>query len=275
MQYPATLISLSAAGFALIYLVVLASQLGGASLALAVLVIAALALDRNVRRGSTRSVTAKPKRRREIANIELAEAEAARTREAQVSELRRTLAQGFARIGIDDGSRSVEGLTAEFDAVLDSLRHDLEGSPVSFTHILPGLAEETYRRGLSALSDALALLEVAEGPERLRLGQELEDITERLEHQSSKSGCPRSDRDEQRKASHQLRLAALDELRQRADELLFEGERCEATLHQARIELASVRAGNADRTVDSVIETLQENIRRVREVQEELRKLHY
>ena len=79
LQYPATLISLSAAGFALIYLVVLASQLGGASLALAVLVIAALASIGTF--GWRYSIGyGEAEARREIANIELAEAEAARAR---------------------------------------------------------------------------------------------------------------------------------------------------------------------------------------------------
>ena len=56
---------------------------------------------------------------------------------------------------------------------------------------------------------------------------------------------------------------------------MFEAERCTAALAEARIELASVRAGDTQVDVDAVVETLQRPIRRVRDVQDELRRLGY
>ena len=70
-------------------------------------------------------------------------------------------------------------------------------------------------------------------------------------------------------------LARHDEARQRARDLTFEAERCTAALAEARIEVASVRAGDRQVDVDAVVETLQASIRRVRDVQDELRRLGY
>ena len=140
--------------------------------------------------------------------------------------------------------------------------------------LLPDLTEETYRHGMSALSDALELFEFADGSQRRRLDAELEDIEERLEHETYVDERTR-EHDEQRRASHRQLLARHDEARQRARDLLFEAERCTAALAEARIEVASVRAGDTQVDIDAVVHTLQSTIRRIRDVQDELRKLGY
>ena len=129
--------------------------------------------------------------------------------------------------------------------------------------------------GMSALSDALELLRVrrrfATSPPRR---DELEDIEERLEHETYVDERTR-EHDEQRRASHRQLLARHDEARQRARDLFFEAERCTAALAEARIEVASVRAGDTQVDIDAVVQTLQSTIRRIRDVQDELRKLGY
>jgi hypothetical protein len=127
---------------------------------------------------------------------------------------------------------------------------------------------------MSALSDALELLEFADGPQRRRLEEELRDIQDRLERDSYSENRERT-RDQQRRASRDQLLTRHAESRQRARDLIFEAERCTAALAEARIELASIRAGDTQVDVDAVVETLQETIRRVREVQDELRRLGY
>ena len=127
---------------------------------------------------------------------------------------------------------------------------------------------------MSALSDALELLEFADGPQRRRLEGELDEIEDRLERDTYGDERARA-RDEQRQTSHRQLLARHDESRQRARDLMFEAERCTAALAEARIELASVRAGDSKVDVDAVVETLQSSIRRVRDVQDELRRLGY
>jgi hypothetical protein len=102
----------------------------------------------------------------------------------------------------------------------------------------------------------------------------LREIEHRLERDSYPDDRERL-RDEHRRASRDQLLARHAESRQRARDLIFEAERCTAALAEARIELASIRAGDTQVDVDAVVETLQETIRRVREVQDELRRLGY
>ena len=272
LEHPATLTALTVAGFALIYLTVLGSELGQRGIAVIVFMLATattlVSFGRRYLIGYHEDEA-----RREIAEFERTRAETLRMRDESFADLRRALGRGFSRIGSADGSRVLDGLTHEWDAVSALLQRSTDAASLVTSSLLPGLAEETYRSGLSTLSKALELLEVADGPERRRLEREVAAITERSEDPSG--DARERERDEQRKVSHEKRLAALDELHQHGRELLFEAERCEATLHQARIELTSMRAGSAQVSVDVVVQTLEENIRRVREVQDEMRRLGY
>ena len=168
----------------------------------------------------------------------------------------------------------MDGLGDEFDALAELLQRTRERPSVSLSSLVPDLAEETYRHGMSALSDALELLEFADGPQRRRLEAELAEIEDRLERDTYADDRARRGRaaaaDPRRSC-----IARHDEARQRARDLMFEAERCTAALAEARIELASVRAGDTQVDVDAVVETLQETIRRVRDVQDELRRLGY
>jgi vacuolar-type H+-ATPase subunit E/Vma4 len=57
--------------------------------------------------------------------------------------------------------------------------------------------------------------------------------------------------------------------------LLYQAQRCEDSLHAARVELATIRAGNTKTSVDSVIQALEEKIKQVKEVQDELTRMGY
>jgi class 3 adenylate cyclase len=273
MEHPATLTAVTVAGLALIYLLLVAPQLGGSALALVILIVSAVAAVAcfawrySIGYGEAEA-------QREVERLEREEAEATRRRIAEIAQRRRELAAGMARAGSDEGSRVLAGLTNEFEAISHSLRESGADSALSFVHILPGLAEETYMTGLSVLAQALGLLEVSESSRRRRIELELLDIKERLDDPSRTDERERA-RDERRKESHEQTLAALDDARNGAGDLLAEAERCENTLYRTRVELAALRAGRATVSVDSVIETLQDNIRRVREVQDELRRLQY
>ena len=193
------------------------------------------------------------------------------------TDTRRQLDVAFARIDSSDareGGTVLEGLGDEFDALGDLIQRTRERPTVSVSSLIPDLSEETYRHGMSALSDALELLEFADGPQRRRLEAELAEIEDRLALDAYPDERARA-RDEQRRPSHQQLIVRHDEARQRARDLLFEAERCTAALAEARIELASVRAGDTRVDVDAVVETLQTTIRRVRDVQDELRRLGY
>ncbi len=76
-------------------------------------------------------------------------------------------------------------------------------------------------------------------------------------------------------ASHQERLEMIDQQQYRVDELLFQCDRCEASLSRTRIELASLQAGSSETSVSAVTETLQRTIAQAKEVQDELRRLGF
>jgi hypothetical protein len=273
LQHPATLTAVTVAGLALIYLVLLAPELGGSALALVLLVastlaaVACFAWRYSIGYGEAEA-------RREIERLEREEAEATRQRVAEMTQRRRELAVGLAQVRSEAGSRVLAGLTSEFEAVSQSLRDPRSDTTLSFAQILPGLAEETYMTGLSVLAQALGLFEVSESSRRQRIELELLDINDRLADAADGDERERA-RNERRKHTYEETLAALDEARNGARDLLLEAERCEDTLYRTRVELASLKAGRAHVSVDAVIATLQENIRRVREVQDELRRLQY
>jgi hypothetical protein len=272
VEHPATLVSLTITGLAFIYLVVLAPETGAGALALVVLILSAVAMVGSFAWRYTVGY-GEEEAKKEIEKVERDAEAAALERLRTIAKQRGELEEGFARIGSDAGSRVLHDLTEEFAALETSLQEH-EESAFSLAHILPSLVDDTYQRGLSVLLDALDLLERSESPRRRRLEYELDDINDRLQNDDYDDARERA-RDERRKLANEDTLAALDRARETARDLLFQAETCETALHRANIELASVRAGAAQVSVDSVIQTLEENIQRVREVQDELRKFQY
>jgi hypothetical protein len=278
VQHPSTLVALTVVGFALIFLVVLSPELGMAGPATAALALGAVAFTGCFAWHYSSGYAAEQKQIEDERHQREADARALAVARER-AETRHRLEQGFARITSDDGdegARRLTGLSDEFDATTMLLRRTLDRPSASLSSfsLLPDLTEETYRHGMSALSDALELLEFADGPQRRRLEGELAEIEDRLARDTHADERAR-DRDEQRQASHRRLLGRHDEARQRARDLTFEAERCTTALADARMQLASVRAGDRPVDVDAVVEPLQASIQRVRDVQDELRRLGY
>ena len=126
------------------------------------------------------------------------------------------------------------------------------------------------------LADALELIRAIHGPDRERLEAEIEELEREVD-------SSREDESQQvltliredTLASHRQRLAMLDQLQLRADQMLHLAGRCEASLHRTRIELAAIRAGSSEQSIDSAVEALEETVHRAKEVQEELHRLGY
>ena len=141
---------------------------------------------------------------------------------------------------------------------------------------LPALVEETYRRGLSVLEDALELMRAASTPGGERLEGEIAALEREIEKAKADEGqAERLKIKEATLASHRERLDMLDRLQLRVDQLLYQAHRCEASLHHTRVELAAIRTGGSEASVDSVVEALRGTIHQAKEVQEELRRLGY
>ena len=62
---------------------------------------------------------------------------------------------------------------------------------------------------------------------------------------------------------------------QSADKLLYQSDRCEASLHRTRIELAALTAESSETSVSAVTETFEKTINQAKEVREELKRLGY
>jgi hypothetical protein len=273
LLHPSTLVPLTAVGVALIFLVVLADPLGLQTLAAALVLVGAVWFVGAFGVQYTRA------HQREVALVQASQlaadaAEAEVRSERERREVARGIENGFMRLGATTAVAAVHALTTEFESLRSAFRRGHDGAP-SLSSVLPALVDETYQRGMSALSDALQLCEVAEGRERRRLEDEFDQLEERLRDDLRPDGDPERRRDEQRRDGHERRIAELDELREHSRELVFQAERCQDGLHSARIELASLRAGTSRIEVDAVVDTLEENIRRVREVQDDFRRLGY
>jgi hypothetical protein len=270
---------LTAVGCAWIFFIVLSAELDRRGVGALVVTLTSVGLVAVFGRSYSRNY-GEAQRQLDDQRLEREAADRAADLERERAESRERLQHGFAHLGGDDGDtalRVLEDLSDEFDSIADVFRRDRDRTSVGLAAIVPDLVDETYRHGMSALSDALEFLELADG----RLGRhgrnpenELHEVEARLERGEYADERSRA-RDEQVAAERRKRLAHRDETRHGARDLMFEAERCSTVLAGTRIELASLRAGDTQVDVDAVVESLQETIKRVREVQIELRRLGY
>jgi len=215
---------------------------------------------------------------KEQLRTQLQDEEDARTRREEAAErlrIRQRLLQGFDRLRSDEASEAahaLRGLALEFDSTTDLLERSRKDSSSILPSLLPGLIEDAYRIGVSALSDALLRFESTEGPNVERLRNQLAEREERLDRNAYADERVRR-RDEDGRKSDVRLLALHDEMRQGGCDLVSEAERCTTALTEARIELASARPGDTHVDVDAVVQTLEHTIQRVRDVQNELRRL--
>ena len=138
---------------------------------------------------------------------------------------------------------------------------------------VPALAEETYRQGMSVLEHALELARALRSPGTTDLDADIAALEREVET------APRQATQSEPAQSLANTLATLTERRDalrrhraRVDELIRHAGRCQASLQQARIELASLNASNSAAGVNAVTATLMNTLQQAREVQEELTK---
>ena len=145
-------------------------------------------------------------------------------------------------------------LMEEYGETQAALLGQRETDPLAIATV-PLLADETYRRGLEVLSDALELQRAARGSDRERLKDEITELDRELAKLTD-SGASSGEIEINRslRASHTERLELLEMLQARIDQLLFQAHRCESSLHRTRIELAAIRAGGSHTGVTVVIE---------------------
>ena len=274
LLHPATVVPLGVAATSVSYLVLLgADWRRGAGAAAAIAIALVMAATSFVWRYAVRYSDEHARLEQRLTDVR--ERERARVEERETRSLRHRLERGFAEAESSVGTRAFEELDQEYAQLRPALESRREADPLLVGRI-PALAAETYRRGLSVLVDALELIEAMREPRRGRLQTEIAELER--ETATSRADRPALETVEIRKAtlvSHRERIALLDRQQLRVDQLLYQGGRCEASLHRTRIELAAIRAGGSETSVDSVVEALQGTIQQGKEVQKELRRLGY
>jgi len=182
---------------------------------------------------------------------------------------------GFSDLGFTEGLKALEDLSYEYEQLRRVLGRRKGTDPLSVAHI-SALAEETYRQGLSVFEDALDLVQVIYSSDRERLEEEVAQLEKGIE--SLKEDATQAARvriREETLASHRERLAMIQQQGSRVDELLHQSNRCEASLHRARMELAAFKTTGSETSISAVTETLRRTIAQAKEVQEELKKLGF
>ena len=191
--------------------------------------------------------------------------------EEKQKQLQENLQTGFASLNTNEGLKALSQLNEVYHRLQPVIESKRATDPMAVAHV-PTLAEETYKQGLSVLGDSLGLMTAIHSPTNERLERELVDTKKQLENESQ---LERVKMLEDKLASHQERLDLVKQQQLRVDQLLFQSESCEASLHRTRIEIAALKADSGESSVRAVTDALRKTINQAKEVQEELKKLGY
>lgn len=272
LQHPVTIIPLASFFISTIYILLYAPIFGGSIIAIALIICSGLAATGAFFwRYFIRFNEEYLKKTQELLDA-LDREDGARHR-ADLRRRRERLQIGFLDANSSEGIKAVQALVHEYEHLQPILVNRTMSDPLSIAHI-PVLVEETYQLGLDVLGHALELVKTIQSPHNRRLRTEITNLGNEilsLEKDDHPSG--RVKIKEQIMISHKERLELIGRLELRVDELLHQANRCEATLHQTRIELAALKADSAEASVSEVIQSLQSTIRQAKEVQDEMKKL--
>ena len=265
LQHSTTLLPLAVCITSTIYLLLLSPMFGGAPGAIMIAALSGMAAVGSYLYRYTKEY---PRNAREI--VDHLEEERIRLEEAELKELCVTLQSGFLDIASAEGVKALAGLTDAYEQLQASFAQRRTTDPLSLS-LISALVGETYRRGLSVLSDALELMKAARMPGRESLEEEIAQLE--MDFDAPKDEGIDAERlrlKEEKLASSKRRLGMLNRLQLY---MFYQVHRCEASLRATGIELASVRAGGSKTGVDSVVEALEGTLNQVKEVQDELEKI--
>ncbi len=272
LQHPATIIPLASCLLSTIYIVLYAPIFGGSIIAFVLIIGSGLAaIGSFFWRFFIRFNEEYVKKTQEL--LDAMDREGGARYRADLRQKRERLQIGFLDGNCPEGLKVVQALVHEYEQLQPILASRRMSDPLSIAHI-PVLVEETHQLGLSVLGHALELIKTIQSPHIRRLRTEmtiLENEILSLEEDDPQSA--RAQIKEQTLISHKERLEMIARLELRVDELLHQANRCEATLHQTRIELAELKADSTETSVSEVIQALQQTIHQAKEVQEEMKRL--
>jgi hypothetical protein len=271
VQYPATMLSLAVLGLSIVYLAALSPVIGGGKWAVFTLVASGISTTIwFTRRYLFLNSEEYPGRIMEI--TDLRERERALREEARVRKQRNDLHVEFEHIDFAGGQKALDNMTDEYDQLQKSLLLQKESDPYS-VHLFSNLIEETYKQGLSVLSDALYMRK-AVFPSDKRLNKEVTELEKEIaflecvENQIDRLAIKR-----EILKSHKQRLGMLEQLQLQVDQFLYQASLCESSLHRTRIELSALSVQSSDAKIALLTETLRGTIQDVKDAQEELRRM--
>jgi hypothetical protein len=201
------------------------------------------------------------------------EAEGDAVTESNFTQAQKDLVAGFDRIKSRDGLKALQDLIYEYNSLQPVLSRRRATDSIAVGQ-LPVLAEEAYRQGISVLQDALDLIEATTPEDKARLEAEDRDIQQEIADlgtEDAQAARVKIRRD--RLASNKELLALIEKQQERIDELLYQCDRCAASLHRTRMDLAALRADSSEDSVTSVVDTLRQTISHARGVQDEMKRL--
>jgi len=274
IQHPTTILPLTLSVLSIVYLGFFPVIPGGTLVAAVLLVCSGLmAAGSFFWRYSIRHTDAYAKRVQEI--MELQKQAEIEKGETEIEKLLEFTQNGFQKINLAEGLKAVKELNYEYKQLQLVLEHKKETDPLGIAHI-PALADETYRQGLSVLADAFEVGFVIHSSNKKSLTEEIKKIEREIELlDADKTQAEKLEIKRATMASHKNRLDMVKQQQLRLDKLHFICDRCEASLHLTRMELAALKVSSSETSVSAVTDTLQKTINQAKEVQEELKKLGY
>jgi hypothetical protein len=274
LQHPTTILPFALCILAIIYLVFYAEVLGGTLGAIALVICSTVvAIGSFSWRYFFRYSETYERRVREI--VEQQDRAQREKEQADTEHLLDVVQTGFSQIHFAEGLWALKGLVYEHEQLRHVLERKVDIGLLSTAH-LSDLAEETYRQGLRVLADVLAIDQVILSSDKERLEEAiaaLEREIRALEESDAEGSLAKIKRATM--ASHRERFDMIGRQELRVGKLLYQCDRCEASLHRTRIELAALKRESSEMSISAVTETLQATICQAREVQEELRKLGF
>ncbi len=274
IQHPLTAIPLTLSVLSVIYLGIFPPSFGGILKAIILLIVSGgMAAASFWWRYYVRFDADYRKKLQELRDLQ---DQAQKEREqVELEQLREAAQRGFHKLSSTDGVKAVKDLVYEYEQLQQVLELKKEIDPLGIANI-PFLAEDTYRQGLSVLSGALEIKFILHASDKKSLEKEMKNLEREIE-------LLRKDENQAEKleikqaivASHKERLDMIKQQQLRVDKLLYQCDRCEASLHRTRIELAALTGTSSETKVSAVTETLQSTINQAKEVQEELKKIGY
>lgn len=274
LQHPATILPAALCVLAAIYLVFCSAILGGALVAAILLTLSGMVTT--ICFFWRHALLYQGTYRQRINEILVQQRRARQAKEqAELEHLVELAQDGFSEVDSTRGLRALRGLVCEHAQLQRALDHGRHAEQPSLAHLF-ALTEATYRQGIGVLVDALETERVIVSSDRERLEAEIATYKQEIECLEANGGAASlAEIKRATIASHRERLELVREQSLRAGKLLFQCDRCEASLHRTRIELAALKTENAETSISAVTERLQRTIEQAKEVQEELRALGF